>query len=82
VFSEPDVFDVGRAYNPHLAFASGFHRCVGAALARLELQLALSAIIQRLPELRLVRQPRWIGVVPFRALNELRIAWTPRTPDQ
>jgi cytochrome P450 len=77
VFSEPDAFDVARAYNPHLAFASGFHRCAGAALARLELQVALSAILHRLPSLRLVRQPRWAGVVPFRALNELRVAWTP-----
>jgi cytochrome P450 len=82
VFLEPDVFDVARANNPHLAFASGFHRCVGAALARLELQLALAAIIQRLPELRLVRQPRWIGIVPFRALNELRITWSPPTQAQ
>jgi cytochrome P450 len=51
-------------------------------LARLELQLALAAIIQRLAELRLVRQPRWIGIVPFRALNELRITWSPPTPAQ
>jgi cytochrome P450 len=80
VFSEPDDFDVARTHNPHLAFASGFHRCAGAALARLELQVALAAIIQRLPELRLVRQPRWIGAVPFRALNELRVAWTPLLP--
>src|SRR5262249_6367910 len=82
VFSQPDAFDVARAHNPHLAFASGFHRCVGAALARLELQVALAALIQRLPEMRLVRVPRWTGVVPFRALNELRVAWAPLVPEQ
>jgi cytochrome P450 len=75
VFADPDVFDVARAPNPHLAFGSGFHRCVGAALARLELQVAMSAIITRLPELRLVRPPRWTGVVPFRGLDDLHIAW-------
>jgi cytochrome P450 len=82
VFSRPDAFDVTRAHNPHLAFASGSHRCVGAALARLELQAALSALIQRLPDMRLVRLPRWTGVVPFRALNELRIVWGPLVPGQ
>jgi len=81
VFSEPDTFDVARTHNPHLAFASGFHRCAGAALARMELQVALSALIRRLPELRLRRQPRWTGVVPFRALDELRVTWTALVAD-
>jgi cytochrome P450 len=81
VFSAPDAFDVARTHNPHLAFASGFHRCVGAALARMELQVALSALIRRLPDLCLVRQPRWTGVVPFRALDELRVTWTPLVAD-
>jgi len=75
VFAEPDVFDVTRTPNPHLAFASGFHRCVGAALARLELKVALAAVIERLPDLRLTRQPRWTGVVPFRGLAALHVAW-------
>jgi len=45
--------------------------------SRLELQVALSALIQLFPEMRLVRLPRWTGVVPFRSLNGLRIAWAP-----
>ena len=76
VFAEPDVFDVTRVTNPHLAFASGFHRCVGAALARLELQVALAALIERLPGLRLVQKPHWTGVVPFRGLDALHVAWS------
>lgn len=75
VFEDPDRFDVARANNPHLAFAAGPHRCVGAPLARLELQMALTAILQRLPQLRLVEEPRWTGVVPFRGLDALNVAW-------
>ena len=50
--------------------------------SRLELQVALSALIQLFPEMRLVRLPRWTGVVPFRSLNGLRIARAPLVPEQ
>ncbi|RFU37267.1 cytochrome P450 [Actinomadura logoneensis] len=53
VFPDPDVLDVGRAANPHVAFGFGLHRCVGAALARMELQVALATLTRRLPGLRL-----------------------------
>lgn len=75
VFAIPDVFDVTRTDNPHLAFGAGAHRCLGAPLARLELELAVAAIVQRLPGLRLVDEPRWTGVMPFRGLDSLHVAW-------
>jgi len=52
-FPNPDTFDITRKKNPHLAFSAGLHHCVGAALARLEAQIAASSLVQRLPELRL-----------------------------
>ncbi|WP_051791382.1 cytochrome P450 [Amycolatopsis jejuensis] len=53
-FAEPDRIDLGRVPNPHLTYALGRWHCVGAPLARMELRLAFSALLQRFPGLRLV----------------------------
>ncbi|GAA1123309.1 cytochrome P450 [Kribbella jejuensis] len=53
VFPDPDAFDITRTPNPHLTFGHGSHYCVGAALARIELQEAFIRIPARLPGLRL-----------------------------
>ncbi|WP_067491907.1 cytochrome P450 [Actinomadura hibisca] len=53
VFEHPEVFDVTRTDNPHLTFSHGTHYCAGASLARLELEVVLSTLIRRLPDLRL-----------------------------
>ncbi|MFD0691944.1 cytochrome P450 [Actinomadura fibrosa] len=52
-FRDPDSMDLAREDNPHIAFGHGLHRCLGAALARMELQVALSTLTARLPGLRL-----------------------------
>jgi cholest-4-en-3-one 26-monooxygenase len=52
VFSDPEVFDIARRPNPHLAFGTGTHFCVGSHLARLELRIAFEEILGRYPRLR------------------------------
>ena len=51
VFEEPERLDIRREVNPHLAFSQGAHYCLGAQLARMEGQVALSALLSRLPKL-------------------------------
>ncbi|WP_199442343.1 cytochrome P450 [Umezawaea beigongshangensis] len=53
VFTHPELIDFRRETNPHIAFGHGVHHCVGAQLARMELQVALSALLQRFPALEL-----------------------------
>ena len=57
VFDDPDRFDVRRYPNPHIAFGFGPHFCMGASLARLELQVMFSELLRRLPDLHLVGDP-------------------------
>ncbi|WP_024801484.1 cytochrome P450 [Nocardia sp. BMG51109] len=53
VFEDPERLDLTRTHNPHVAFGHGAHHCVGAQLARIELQVAMGALLQRFPSLRL-----------------------------
>lgn len=53
MFENPDVFDITRQNKKHLSFGSGIHYCLGGSLARLEGQISISMILERLPNLRL-----------------------------
>jgi unspecific monooxygenase len=56
-FSHPDTLDLRRRDNPHLTFGLGIHYCIGAALARIELQVAFERLLARLPRIRLAAEP-------------------------
>lgn len=74
-FPDPDRLDLRRADNTHLAFSHGIHYCLGAALARLEGEIALSALLARYPELRLVdTPPQWQENFTLRGMKSLRLA--------
>ena len=77
VFPDPDAFDVRRPNAAqHLAFAHGPHFCIGAHLARLEAQIAVDTVLQRLPRLRL--DPRYASAprgLVFRKPPDLRVRW-------
>jgi cytochrome P450 len=52
-YDDPDSLDIGRADNHHLTFSQGIHYCLGAALARVEGQVAISALAERFPDMQL-----------------------------
>jgi cytochrome P450 len=77
-FDSPDSLDVTRENNKHLAFGHGVHYCLGAPLARLEGQIAISTLVQRMPNLRLSIAPdqlRWRSGFVLRGLEELPVSF-------
>jgi cytochrome P450 len=78
-FSEPDRFDVSRPPAGHLGFGSGPHHCLGAQLARVELQEALRGLVTRLPGLALAVPAADLRFKPGMAIHNLcalPITWT------
>ena len=57
-FDNPDSMDITRTPNPHISFGGGIHFCIGAPLARLEMSIALPALIKRFPKMRLSNEPK------------------------
>jgi cytochrome P450 len=59
VFARPETFDTTRTANPHLTFGAGRHFCLGSHLARQELTLMFTALVERIPDMRLAGPARW-----------------------
>ncbi|MFB5664019.1 cytochrome P450 [Alteribacillus sp. HJP-4] len=73
-FSNADVFDITRNPNPHLAFGSGTHFCLGSTLARLEAQIAIQTVLQKTLNIQLeTKEVEWRQLVGFRAIKEMHI---------
>jgi cytochrome P450 len=73
-FADPDRFDIGRQPNGHLAVGAGIHYCLGAPLARLEAEVAITRLLQRYPSLELAgERPAWRPLINLRGLESLRL---------
>ena len=76
-YPDPDLLDVGRQNIRPLSFGGGIHHCLGAQLARLEAELVFTALIERLPGLRLPEKdaPAWRRSFTLRGLSKLPAVW-------
>ena len=82
VFADPEVFDIARSPNPHVAFGFGAHFCLGNQLARLELRVMFERLLERLPDLALaddapppLRQANFIL-----GIESMPVTFTPTAP--
>ncbi|NGO69767.1 cytochrome P450, partial [Streptomyces boncukensis] len=77
-FPDPDAFDIRRDARHHLSFGYGVHQCLGQNLARLELEVVLTALFDRLPNLRLAVPAERLELRPahtIQGVNELPVTW-------
>jgi cytochrome P450 len=75
-FERADELDLARKPNSHLAFGAGTHFCLGAPLARLELDVLFTTLLRRLPNIRLYGgKPEFRRGLVFRGLKQLRVCW-------
>jgi len=74
-FSNANTFDPFRTDGQNVSFGAGIHFCIGAPLARIELQISLKTLFERLPGLRLAEEPRYNNVYHFHGLERLQVAW-------
>lgn len=78
VFENPEVFDIMRENNRHIAFGHGSHFCLGAPLARLEAKIAITALFKRMPSLQIKGEREkinWQGNYLMRSLEELPLSF-------
>lgn len=74
-FDDPHAFLPGRSDQKNVSFGAGIHFCIGAPLARLELQVALEVLFDRLPSLRLAEELRYRDSYHFHGLEKLMCRW-------
>ena len=77
-FADPDRIDLTRGRSPHIGFGHGVHHCLGAPLARLELEVALATLLRRLPGLRFAGPEDaipWKAGLFVRGPKALRLSW-------
>ncbi len=78
IFQDAETLDLEREHNPHVAFAYGAHRCPGAQLARMELQVGIGALLRQLPGLRLAGSAEdipWRAGTAVDGPRELLLSW-------
>jgi unspecific monooxygenase len=75
-FAAANTFDPFRTDGANVSFGAGIHFCIGAPLARIELQVAMAELFRRLPRLRLAEPPEYNNVYHFHGLKRLMVEWS------
>lgn len=74
-FKDANRFDPFRTDGQNVSFGAGIHFCIGAPLARIELQTSLATLFRRLPGLKLASEPSYNNVYHFHGLERLDVSW-------
>ncbi|MDF2982562.1 MAG: hypothetical protein K0Q69_2334, partial [Devosia sp.] len=74
-FAEANRFDPFRKDGANVSFGAGIHFCIGAPLARIELQVAMKTLFDRLPGLKLAAEPQYKNIYHFHGLERLEVSW-------
>jgi cytochrome P450 len=77
IFPDPDRFDVARSPNLHLAFGGGQHFCLGAHIARVEIEAMLREIMTRLPDIEPAGPAVWLPSTFISGPKQLPVSFTP-----
>jgi cytochrome P450 len=77
IYSNPDTFDISRTDHPrwHFAFGGGAHRCLGEALARVEIEETLAVIAKLAPKTRVIGPRPAMKAAPIRAVDQMKVAF-------
>ena len=75
VYPDGDRFDISRKDNPHLTLSFGIHHCLGAPLARMEMQVGISELFRRPPGLHLAGEVTISRASIVRPLTEVPVTW-------
>jgi unspecific monooxygenase len=74
-FANANSFDPFRTDGQNVSFGAGIHFCIGAPLARIEMQVAMKTLFERLPGLRLATEPQYKNIYHFHGLERLEVEW-------
>jgi cytochrome P450 len=72
-FDDPDRFDIARGDTAHIGFGGGIHFCVGAPLARMEIEVSLAGLAARFPAIEMAAEPEYHPNFVIRGLTALHL---------